>query len=96
MEVNGVEFQEEEFETRARPVQPHKKTIGEWLIEKKFAKNPLQANSVLLIIIVGCIIITGVALYINTFRPVPPSRSQQIKFELMNRNVQHANQATTQ
>ena len=92
MEVNGVEFQEEEFEVRARPMKPHKKTIGEWLIEKNIAKNPLQANTVLLVVIVVCIIIIGVALYVNTLRPVPPSHSMQIKAQLMNRSAQHAPQ----
>lgn len=92
MEVNGVEFQDEEFETRARPMKSEKKTLGEWLIEKKIAKNPLQANTTLLIVIVVCIVITGIALYVNTLRPVPPSHSMQIKAQLMNRSAQHAPQ----
>jgi hypothetical protein len=85
MEVNGVEFQDEEFEIRARPVAPKKKTIGDWLIEKKIAKNPLQANTALLVVIVVCLIATGVALYFNTLRPVPPSHSFQIKAMQMNK-----------
>ena len=93
MEVDGVEFEEEEFETRARPMKSHKKTLGGWLIEHKIAKNPLQANTLFLIIIVVCIIITGIALYINTLRPVGPTRTMQIKASLMNKATQqHAPQ----
>lgn len=90
MEVNGVEFQDEEFEVRARPIAPKKKTIGDWLIEKKIAKNPLQANTTLLIVIIVCVIATGVALYVNSLRPVAPSRSFQIKAMQMEKQQSYA------
>jgi hypothetical protein len=90
MEVNGVEFQDEEFEVRARPLAPKKKTMGEWLIEKKIAKNPLQANTALLIVIIVCIIASGVALYVNALRPAAPSHSLQIKAMQMYRQQPYA------
>ena len=44
MEVNGVEFEEEtEFSPRMEELKKKGKTFGDWLIEKKIAKNPLQA-----------------------------------------------------
>ena len=91
MEVNGVEFEEEtEFSPRMEELKKKGKTFGDWLIEKKIAKNPLQANTVLLIVIIVCIIGILAALYINAKKPVGPTHSQELQTAQMNKQAQNA------
>ena len=90
MEVNGVEFEEEtEFSPRMEELKKKGKTLGEWLIEKKIAKNPLQANTVLLIVIIVCIIGTLAGLYINGKKPAGPTHSQQLQAEQLSKRAQN-------
>ena len=89
MEVNGVEFEEDtEFSPRVEELKKKGKTMGDWLIEKKIAKNPIQANTVLLIVIVVCIIGIFSGLYVNAKKPVGPTYSQQLQAAQMNKTVQ--------
>ena len=89
MEVNGVEFEdEEEFTPRFQEIKKKAKSMGDWLIEKKIAKNPIQANTVLLIVIVVCTIGITAGLYVNAKKPVGPTYSQQLQAAQMNKAVQ--------
>lgn len=90
MEVNGVEFEEEtEFSPQIQEIKKKGKTFGDWLIEKKIAKNPLQANTVLLIVIIVCIIGTLAGLYVNAKKPVGPTHSQQLQAEQLSKRAQN-------
>lgn len=89
MEVNGVEFEEDaEFSPQIEELKKKGKTFGDWLIEKKIAKNPLQANTVLLVVIIVCIIGIFAGLYINAKKPVGPTHSQMLQAAQMNKQAQ--------
>lgn len=91
MEVNGVEFEEEES-LDIRPVtQTKKHSFGEWLIKHKIAKDPLKANTIFLFAILFCLVVGMGSLVLGNKKPVGPSHSQQIQFAQMGKEAQQRN-----
>lgn len=84
MEVNGVEFEEEEYVPRRPTVREVGNRMAAWLMKNKIAKTPIQANGILLIVILVCVIAGIVALIVGDRRPVGPSPAQQTLFRSMN------------
>ncbi len=85
MEVNGVEFEEEEVPVRRTFVRAKEESLIEWLIRVKAVKSPFQANYVLLVVIIFSFAAIATAMVINSRKPVGPTRFQQQQFQTMNR-----------
>jgi len=68
--------------------QARKRTMGEkmgaWLIAHNVAKNPIQANYVLLVLVIGAVAVGAVVLFMGDRKPVGPTAHEQALMNQMN------------
>ena len=84
MEINGVEFEDEVDNDSQNKLGPAQNTpSGNWLISHKIVKSPLQANNILLVTLIICIVVGGIVLREGNKKPASPTAEQQLQFSQM-------------
>lgn len=65
----------------AQPTQQ----LTQWLIKKRIVKSPIQANYLLLIVLVASLVVMVLAVHAGTEKPAKVTPQQSAQFQYMNR-----------